>query len=65
MKNSNSEKYRKAKAREIKVIFPQEGQEQGNDGVNKTQLLLIILGYISRNLVLGITPFFKLFKKIN
>lgn len=37
MKNSNSEKYRKAKAREIKVIFPQEGQEQGNDGVNKTQ----------------------------
>lgn len=61
MKNSNSEKYRKAKAREIKVIFPQEGQEQGNDGVNKTQLLLIILGYISRNLVLGITLFFKLF----
>ena len=56
MKNSNSEKYRKAKAREIKVIFPQ-GQEQGNYGVNKTRLLLIILGYISRNLVLGITLF--------
>lgn len=36
------------------VIFSQEGQEQDNY-VNKTQLLLIILEYIIRNIVPGIT----------
>lgn len=45
----------KQKRRETYVIFSQEGQEQDNY-VNKTELLMVILEYIIRNTVPGITP---------
>lgn len=50
-----SEKNVEKQKRETYVIFSQEGQEQDNY-VNKTELLMVILEYVIRNTVPGITP---------